>query len=456
MSDYVLGGRRLGSFTTALSAGSSTTSAWTMLALPGLAFSGGLVEMWIPIGAVVGIGLSWTLLAGRLRRFTIAANDALTIPEFYAARFGDRGGILRTLTSLLTIVFVVFYVSSGLIGGSKLLETIFGIEAGIGIVLTLLAVASYTLIGGFLAVSRTDVFQALLMLFGLLLITVALAAAGSASAAALAGLTPAFFDPLTGGGGAPISITFILSVAGWGFGAFGSQRILQRFMALEQKARVGGQPQHISRLAGRRIWTRPGGRPVGPSGPGRSRPAGRGRRPGADLLGRFRGLFPSGDRRSAAYGGNCRGHEHRRLAAVVGVGGCHRGPAAGERNCRFDDRPGTGLAGKGAAAGYRIDRAGGGLAFPRFDICVGQLRLGRNGRRVRAGNPAGALLAAVQLLGGAGIDGRWHLGRHDLGVLQRRTRRNARHSAGYSGICNWPAGRHPGHAAHARAHGRGR
>ncbi len=238
MSDYVLGGRRLGSFMTALSAGSSTTSAWTMLALPGLAFSGGLVEMWIPIGAVVSIGLSWTLLAGRLRRFTIAANDALTIPEFYAARFGDRGGILRTLTSLLTIVFVVFYVSSGLIGGSKLLETIFGIEAGIGIVLTLLAVASYTLIGGFLAVSRTDVFQALLMLFGLLLITVALAAAGSASAAALAGSTPAFFDPLTGGG-APISVVFILSVAGWGFGAFGSQRILQRFMALEQKARVG-------------------------------------------------------------------------------------------------------------------------------------------------------------------------------------------------------------------------
>ena len=81
MSDYVLGGRRLGSFTIALSAGSSTTSAWTMLALPRLAFSGGLVEIWIPIGAVVGIGLSWTRLAGRLRRFTIAANDALTNPR---------------------------------------------------------------------------------------------------------------------------------------------------------------------------------------------------------------------------------------------------------------------------------------------------------------------------------------------------------------------------------------
>ena len=174
MSDYVLGGRRLSSFTAALSAGSSTTSAWTMLALPALAFVSGAVEVWVPAAAALGVWLSWTVLAKRLRRYTIEANNILTIPEFFAVRFGDKTGTLRTLTSIITILFVMFYVSSGLVGGSKLLDTIFGIEAPTGVLLTLAAVASYTLIGGFLAVSRTDVSQALLMLLSLLILAGAL------------------------------------------------------------------------------------------------------------------------------------------------------------------------------------------------------------------------------------------------------------------------------------------
>ena len=168
MSEYVLGGRRLGSFTAALSAGSSTTSAWTMLALPALAFTDGAVSVWVPIAAAIGVLLSWQVIARRLRRYTIEANNVLTIPEFFEVRFGDKTGILRSLTSFITVFFVVFYVSSGLVGGSKLLETIFGVEPNTGVLLTFFAVASYTLIGGFLAVSRTDVFQALLMLVSLL------------------------------------------------------------------------------------------------------------------------------------------------------------------------------------------------------------------------------------------------------------------------------------------------
>ena len=174
MSEYVLGGRRLGSFTAALSAGSSTTSAWTMLALPALAFTDGAVSVWVPIAAATGVLLSWQVIARRLRRYTIEANNVLTIPEFFEVRFGDKTGVLRSLTSFITVFFVVFYVSSGLVGGSKLLETEFGVEANTGVLLTFFAVASYTLIGGFLAVSRTDVFQALLMLVSLLLIVVVL------------------------------------------------------------------------------------------------------------------------------------------------------------------------------------------------------------------------------------------------------------------------------------------
>ena len=238
MSDYVLGGRRLSSFTAALSAGSSTTSAWTMLALPALTFTNGAVEIWVPVGAAVGIWLSWTVLARRLRRYTIEANNVLTIPEFFEVRFGDATGTLRTLTAVVTVFFVVFYVSSGLVGGSKLLETVFGIGATTGVLLTLAAVASYTLIGGFLAVSRTDVAQALLMLVSLLVITGALTISTESPFSGIGSSSTGYLSPFTDGAGTPITFTFALSVAGWAFGAFGAQRILQRFMALEREDRV--------------------------------------------------------------------------------------------------------------------------------------------------------------------------------------------------------------------------
>ncbi len=214
MSDYVLGGRRLSSFTAALSAGSSTTSAWTMLALPALAFTSGAVEIWVPAAAAVGVWLSRTILAKRLRRYTIEANN------------------------IITILFVVFYVSSGLVGGSKLLETIFGIEAATGVLLTLGAVASYTLIGGFVAVSRTDVSQALLMLVSLLIMVAVLFGSMESPFSGIGGSSAGFLSPFTDVDGTPITLVFLLSAAGWAFGAFGAQRLLQRFMAVEREDRI--------------------------------------------------------------------------------------------------------------------------------------------------------------------------------------------------------------------------
>ena len=236
MADYTLGGRRLSSFTAALSTGSSTTSAWTMLALPALAFTGGLVEMWVPVCASIGIFLSWTLLARRLRRYSVAANNAVTIPEFLETRFGDTSGTLRAVSGGITIVFVVFYVSSGLVGGSKLLEQIFGLDLTAGVILTLLAVATYTLIGGFMAVSRTDVSQALLMLGSLVVLVVTLLFETVHPFGHGAGA--GFFDPFTLADGSPNTLSFALSVSGWAVGGLGAHRILQRFMAIEHEDKV--------------------------------------------------------------------------------------------------------------------------------------------------------------------------------------------------------------------------
>ena len=237
MSDYVLGGRRMSSFTSALSASSSTTSGWTMLVFPALAFSEGAVHLWTALGIVLGVWFVWTVLGKRLRRYTIL-EDSLTLPDFFEKRFADRTGILRALTAALTIFFIMIYIDSGLIAGAKLLGTVFGLDWTPGVLVTLVAVTSYTFIGGFLAVSRTDVFQAMLMLAGFFVLPLALIAMTSDPFQGQ-GQGADFWNPLTTAGGQGITFVFILSTLGWGLGALGSQRILQRLMAVggEEKIR---------------------------------------------------------------------------------------------------------------------------------------------------------------------------------------------------------------------------
>ncbi len=239
MSDYVLGGRRVGSLVSALSSSSSATSAWTVLVLPALAFASGVVHMWTVLGLVSGVWLGWTIIAKRLRRYTIAADESLTLPEFMEKRFDDRSGALRTLAGFITIFFVIFYISSGLIAGASLLDTVFGLSWGWGIVITLVAVASYTFIGGFLAVSKTDVFQAMLMLACLTTMPIALVfIAADDPLQGLGATSLGFWNPLIDADGSAIGPFFILSAAGWGLGFMGSQRVVQRFMAVESEEKI--------------------------------------------------------------------------------------------------------------------------------------------------------------------------------------------------------------------------
>ena len=271
MSDYVLGGRRMSSITSALSASSSTTSGWTMLVFPALAFAEGAVHIWTVLALILGMWFAWTIMGKRLRRYTIELN-VLTIPDFLEKRFDDRTGALRGLAAVLTIIFIMFYVNSGLIAGTKLLQTVFDTSHFVGVVITLIAVASYTFIGGFLAVSRTDVFQSLIMLAGFVILPLWLIAVTDApfeglgeTTAIVGDVTEAgsgivsvwqtmvtdpslefdgldritgFLSPFTQPDGALLSLPFILVTLGWGLGSFGSQRILQRFMAVESEAKV--------------------------------------------------------------------------------------------------------------------------------------------------------------------------------------------------------------------------
>ena len=243
MTDYVLAGRRLGPITSALSSASSTTSGWTMLVFPALAFAAGMMHLWTVVGIVLGAWLAWTVLAKRLRRYTIATGDSLTIPEFLEKRFDDRTGILRALAAVITLYFMTLYVCSGLIAGAKLLDQVFELEnpgaiQDVGVLITLIAIVSYTFIGGFLAVSRTDVFQAMIMLTGFFIIPVTLIATTVNPFAGIESTAPGFWNPFTNADNQTLGVMFFLSSVGWGLGALGSQRISARFMALERESLV--------------------------------------------------------------------------------------------------------------------------------------------------------------------------------------------------------------------------
>lgn len=235
LSDYILGGRRLGSFVTGLSAGASDMSGWLLMGLPGAVYASGLVEGWIAIGLTIGAYLNWLFVAGRLRMFTEYNANALTLPEYFHHRFGDRTRVLKIVSATIILFFFAIYCSSGVVAGARLFENLFGVPYATALWYGALATIIYTFIGGFLAVSWTDTIQATLMLFALFLtpIFVLIHLGGfeqthNVIVQAGAAVNKDFTDLFTG-------TTFIglLSLSAWGLGYFGQPHILARFMAAD-------------------------------------------------------------------------------------------------------------------------------------------------------------------------------------------------------------------------------
>ena len=222
-SDYILGGRSLGSVVTALSAGASDMSGWLLMGLPGAIYLSGLSEVWIAIGLIVGAWLNWLLVAGRLRVHTEIQNNALTLPDYFTSRFADRKRIL---------VFFSIYCASGMVAGARLFESIFGLSYHTALWISAIATISYVCIGGFLAISWTDTFQAGLMIFALILTPImAYLALGDHTqqfSMLIETARPHATNMLSG-----LSGVAILSSLAWGLGYFGQPHILVRFMAAE-------------------------------------------------------------------------------------------------------------------------------------------------------------------------------------------------------------------------------
>lgn len=235
LSDYILGGRSLGPLPSALSAGASDMSGWLLLGLPGYAYVAGAEAAWIALGLLIGTWANWRIVARRLRIYTFAAGDCLTISDYLENRFQDKSRTLRIISACIILFFFLFYTSSGLVAGGKLFETVFQLDYQLAVVVGALAVVSYTLFGGFLAVSWTDVIQGLLMSVALLIVPIAaINATGGWSAIEIAvtNKNPALLNPFTQASGETIGVIAVLSLLGWGLGYFGQPHILARFKAI--------------------------------------------------------------------------------------------------------------------------------------------------------------------------------------------------------------------------------
>ncbi len=232
LSDYILGGRSLGRFVTALSAGASDMSGWLLMGLPGAIYFSGISEAWIAIGLTIGAYLNWRFVAARLRLYTERAGNALTLPDFLTSRFEDQQNLLRILTAAVILVFFTIYCASGVVAGARLFENMFGLPYVTALWVGAACTVAYVFIGGFLAVSWTDTIQASLMITALILAPVVAYFAvvgGLQPAQSVADLIePAKLDMMKGA-----TLTGIVSLMAWGLGYFGQPHILVRFMAAE-------------------------------------------------------------------------------------------------------------------------------------------------------------------------------------------------------------------------------
>ena len=230
---YILGGRGLGSWVTALSAQASDMSGWLLMGLPGAVYLGGMNEAWIAIGLFVGTVLNWLFVSSRLRVYT-ELTQTLTLSSFLENRFRDPSRLLRIGSSVIILIFFTIYSSSGLVAAGKLFESVFHIDYTTAVLAGTVVIVSYTFLGGFLAVCWTDFFQGALMFFAIILVpALGVMHNGGISAIEADMLAKNIATGLfTNGHGQALSIAAVISTMAWGLGYFGQPHILTRFMGI--------------------------------------------------------------------------------------------------------------------------------------------------------------------------------------------------------------------------------
>ncbi|MHC4327105.1 MAG: sodium/proline symporter, partial [Planctomycetota bacterium] len=234
IEDYLLGGRGMGSWVTALSAQASDMSGWLLMGLPGAIYLAGMGKVWIAVGLFIGTVLNWKLVSARLRIYT-KKTDTITLPCFFEARFKDPTGLLRIVSAIIILVFFAIYASSGLVATGLLFESTFGVQYHGAVIIGGLVIIVYTFMGGFLAVCWTDLLQGALMVFAIVIVPLLTyqTVGGTEPIVKAMALKNISASLVPQGRTLPVCICMIVSSMAWGLGYFGQPHILVRFMSIK-------------------------------------------------------------------------------------------------------------------------------------------------------------------------------------------------------------------------------
>lgn len=230
ISEYMLGGRSIGPYVTALSAGASDMSGWMIMGLPGEVYTTGLSAAWLAIGLTIGAYINYIVVAPRLRVYTEKAGDAITLPDFFKNRLNDKANVIKIISGAIIVVFFTLYTHSGMVSGGKLFDSAFGLDYHLGLILVTVIVIAYTFFGGYLAVSLTDFFQGVIMLIAMVMVPIVtmMQLNGLDTLSQAAELKPTNLDLFKG-----TTVIGIISFFAWGLGYFGQPHIIVRFMSIK-------------------------------------------------------------------------------------------------------------------------------------------------------------------------------------------------------------------------------
>jgi len=223
---YFLGGREMGPWVAALSAGASDMSAWVLMGLPTSIYALGLGQVWIPVGLAIGYTISWLLEAPRLRKFSIVANDSITIPQYLTNRFLSKSLALQVICAIVFLVAYTIYAASSVKACGTLFHTVIGMDPQIAMYLAAVVIVGYTFLGGFSAVCWTDFFQGMLVLGSMFIAPIF--AAFMLDTSSMSALPGGYLNPFS-------SWQDIVSGLAWGLGYFGMPHIIIRFMSIKSQ-----------------------------------------------------------------------------------------------------------------------------------------------------------------------------------------------------------------------------
>jgi len=241
--EYFLGGRSMSGPVAALSAGASDMSAWVLMGLPGAIYLSGISQIWISVGLFIGTLLAWIFVAPRLRTFSIAAKDSITIPQYLNNRFLSKNISLQVVCGLVFIIVYCIYSASSISACGDLFQTVFKLSADgrkTAMAGAAIIIVAYTFLGGFNAVCWTDFFQGLLMLAALMAapIVAVVVMKGAGFIAPTMEIGENYYNLLGSGKFDGSAVVTILSGLGWGLGYFGMPHILVRYMSIRSKKQM--------------------------------------------------------------------------------------------------------------------------------------------------------------------------------------------------------------------------